>query len=924
MKRLIFLVLFIISSLSANEYFVSPTGSDTGPGTFEQPFATISKAASLLQAGDVCTIRGGVYRETITPASSGAEGAPILFQHYAEEEVFITGTEPVLNWQPEAGMIWKAAVTSPVTQVFINGAHAEKARYPNSGYTPFDVDSWADVELFADKRGAMTGISSLGGVKNARVVALGASRWVTVTGVIGSQSGESFSVTKVSKQWSAEAPAIYLGMGKGYLVDHKNLLDAANEWFCENGVLYFIPPEGSDPNTLTVEARVRQKGADLDGKSYIHISGLNFKAANVTLRNSIGCVIDRCTIRYPVPFFTFSNGFNRDATTPNSWEGNGVEVSGSMNVIRNCCIAHSWGDGVTMWGSGNTLENCLIEDCDWMAVDSAPLSVTGSDHIIRQNSLRMAARSILVHRYLGASDIIYNDLHDCGLMCDDLGLTYSFQSDGKGTIIAYNWVHDNQALHTGPGIYLDNGDSNYLVHHNVIWNCGEGIRLNLPQTNTDVFNNTMWNNKNSMGAWGPDGTSMTDVRTWNNIQDQQMFQGSDLSNNLYSRDDMFIDAANGDFRLKEGASAIDFGKIIPGITDGYTGSTADAGAYEFGGADWHAGSSVQPPVFSDSPPTAPDGLRGEVLGIGKIRLRWIDRSTNETGFAIDRKQGDTVFLQIGAVSENTSEFVDSTVVTLTSYIYRVRAFNLAGSAPTLRALTITSASDGSALRLQAEAYDQMSGITNFGTGIGSCDNGDYVMFKAVDFGEGFDLFTTSVTVPAEYAGSSVIIKIDKRNGATIGKLKVAATGGWDNYIEQSTTLERIAGVHDVYFLFSGGSGVGNFDWLQFVRTVSGVTGVTSPLVFQLAQNYPNPFNLVTRIQYDLPAQAQVTLDIFDALGRLVRKLTDEQQATGSYETIWNGCDDRGLQVASGVYFYRLRAKSATRTYEQSLKMLMIK
>ena len=69
--------------------------------------------------------------------------------------------------------------------------------------------------------------------------------------------------------------------------------------------------------------------------------------------------------------------------------------------------------------------------------------------------------------------ILFNEICEGGYLCDDLGLTYNYGTDGGGTEIAYNWLHDNLAPYFGPGIYLDNGNANYNVHHNVVWHYAE-------------------------------------------------------------------------------------------------------------------------------------------------------------------------------------------------------------------------------------------------------------------------------------------------------------------------------------------------------------------------------------------------------------------------------------------------------------------
>ncbi len=91
--------------------------------------------------------------------------------------------------------------------------------------------------------------------------------------------------------------------------------------------------------------------------------------------------------------------------------------------------------------------------------------------------------------------------------------------------------------------------------------------------------------------------------------------------------------------------------------------------------------------------------------------------------------------------------------------------------------------------------------------------------------------------------------------------------------------------------------------------VAGVLDVqTTPTEFALLQNFPNPFNPETTIGYELAESADVTLQIYNVVGQVVRTLiAAEPQAAGRYQMRWDGMDDRGVSVSSGVYFYRISA-----------------
>jgi hypothetical protein len=98
-----------------------------------------------------------------------------------------------------------------------------------------------------------------------------------------------------------------------------------------------------------------------------------------------------------------------------------------------------------------------------------------------------------------------------------------------------------------------------------------------------------------------------------------------------------------------------------------------------------------------------------------------------------------------------------------------------------------------------------------------------------------------------------------------------------------------------------------------------------PAEFVLDQNYPNPFNPSTTITYSLPSNCYVSLKIYSVLGQEVSRLVDERQDAGYKVVQWDAKSSRGFQVASGLYFIRLRAESSDGLVFTSVrKMLLMK
>ena len=98
-----------------------------------------------------------------------------------------------------------------------------------------------------------------------------------------------------------------------------------------------------------------------------------------------------------------------------------------------------------------------------------------------------------------------------------------------------------------------------------------------------------------------------------------------------------------------------------------------------------------------------------------------------------------------------------------------------------------------------------------------------------------------------------------------------------------------------------------------------------PRVFSLSPNYPNPFNPSTTIKFQLPDKNGTTamrtvLRVYDILGRVVRTIVDEDMSPGFYTKQWDGLNDNGVGISSGVYFYSITAGK----FRKTKKMLLIK
>ncbi|MBL7024351.1 MAG: T9SS type A sorting domain-containing protein, partial [Candidatus Marinimicrobia bacterium] len=99
-----------------------------------------------------------------------------------------------------------------------------------------------------------------------------------------------------------------------------------------------------------------------------------------------------------------------------------------------------------------------------------------------------------------------------------------------------------------------------------------------------------------------------------------------------------------------------------------------------------------------------------------------------------------------------------------------------------------------------------------------------------------------------------------------------------------------------------------------------VEKIAKPQEFKLEQNYPNPFNPSTKIHYQLPEDTQVSIVIYDVLGREVVTLVKDQMPAGQHNVVWEGRDSLGKMMCTGIYFCRMESVD----YNKTIKMVYLR
>jgi hypothetical protein len=191
------------------------------------------------------------------------------------------------------------------------------------------------------------------------------------------------------------------------------------------------------------------------------------------------------------------------------------------------------------------------------------------------------------------------------------------------------------------------------------------------------------------------------------------------------------------------------------------------------------------------------------------------------------------------------------------------------------------------------------------------------------------LYGEGITLDGSTLQPGDIIEARTEEGTTCGSawyengiLRFTPVYGYDDLTPGGTALPTSGEMVNIYV--NGVRTYPDIEWSEHGARVeldalfSNEEDVT-PNAVALSQNYPNPFNPGTTIKFELPADCTVRLTIYNAGGQRVKTLVDRHFTAGRYEEYWDGTNDLGQRVSSGIYFYRLETPDQTETK----KMVML-
>ncbi len=193
-------------------------------------------------------------------------------------------------------------------------------------------------------------------------------------------------------------------------------------------------------------------------------------------------------------------------------------------------------------------------------------------------------------------------------------------------------------------------------------------------------------------------------------------------------------------------------------------------------------------------------------------------------------------------------------------------------------------------------------------------------------------YVTGVNITFYYRGilqvdqDFLFVEASSDGGQNWTPFSESITGSTFSFTEYTTSLNDFIGNSDVrlrFHLVTNSSGTREGIYIDDFRIDWATTDVDHehtdlPRALELHQNYPNPFNPSTTISFILPEKSYTSIEVFDLLGRQVKTLVSAELESGRYEILWDGTDEGGHDVASGIYLYKLDTGVQSRVRRMSL------
>ena len=839
-------------------YYVSPTGSDSNPGTIDAPFQTIVKARDAVRTinknmtGDIYVyLRGGDYRITSTvtfgPEDSGTNGYRIYYQAYQGEVPVLNGATKVTGWTQHSGNIYKAALNrnTKLRYLFVNDKRAQMTKKTvkgQGGYGTYSVTkgqaSWAWTSG-SNSDGVKYNTSDVPEITSNKddLEIVNGSTWnenvVCTRDVITSGSSR---VLLLQQPYGAMAQLP--GWGAAFTTTSTHTIYNAFEFLNSPGqfyfnkttkTLYYYARSGENMATADVEAPVADKLIDIAGKSNtsrvknITFQGITFANTDWNLVK-VGDSYGRTTCQSADAYIGYYNGNWHDTkyTLLDTYPGMiNVSSSDSINFIGNI-VKHSGADGITM--VNDVINSSLIGNFIY-DITASGVTVGHPQHVYLGDGGEHQKYAPGIEGICTNNVINNNMLWDCSTApgfggC--AGITAFFVNKLKIT---------NNTVHTSGynGITLGWGWRNFkdsttckdnVINNNRVYNAlnrlhDSGAIYTIGQMPFTTINENYVKGipDNSTGpTYGLHNDEGSAYITENdNVLDISPGVTYTINCEDYGeKHDLTI--------LRTYATVNKMGKNPPNSTIDTPVAVSD-NVWPLAQYNIVLNAGVQDAYRSIMPDSlfpvqdyvfpASCSTKG---GTG-LNIRSSGNPANTVWFA---PSGTTSFV---AGSTMTKAAGDATAIVTpeTAGTYKLFVVNPSGarigeSAALLRV-------SGSASQIEAESFSSQSGVqtetcSEGGQNLGYIENGDYAVYNNFNFGSGVSSFKARVASGA--SGGNIEIRLDSVNGTLVGTCPVTGTGGWQTWADAACNVSGAGGTHNLYLKFTGGSGyLFNLNWFKF-------------------------------------------------------------------------------------------------------------
>lgn len=483
------LVAALSSAVRADEWFVSPSGRDTNPGTRAEPFATPARALAVVRAAvarglssDVRVVfEAGTYELSaplvFTPADSGTAEHSVTYAAAPGSTVIFSGGRRITNWKTDA-RTWTAELpevrsgTWFFRQLVVNGERAVRARWPDEDGVLHVAEVSNGVRTFTFDRPLPAGVA---GGEDAELVLY--QNWSVSRARIVSAAGGGLT-TATSVGWIGHGDATTASPGKPAFLEHSRVaLDQPGEWFLDRaaGVLTYLARDGQDPASAGAVAPVLSQLVKITGTREkpvrnVRFEGLRFEHTDFVLPSfgyseiqaaHFGPSMKEPTFVQLVAVecvFAVGVRFDRCRFAHLNASGIGFGPGCSRNTVSRCTLEDIGGNGIMVgWRGAGRLqagtEGSL--DADWADPTDAPSGNEVANCVIRRCGEDSRGGVGVFVAFSTDTRIAQNEIHDLPYTGISVGYRWDTTPTSQARcLVESNHIHDvMKKLADGAGIY---------------------------------------------------------------------------------------------------------------------------------------------------------------------------------------------------------------------------------------------------------------------------------------------------------------------------------------------------------------------------------------------------------------------------------------------------------------------------------------